>query len=41
MEAKVQEKHVFWNFVDLSGLYIFMFIILMHFISFIYVQYLP
>ena len=25
MEAKDQDKHVFWNFVDLSGLYIFMF----------------
>ena len=25
MEAKGQEIHVFWNFVDLSGLYTFMF----------------
>ena len=25
MESKGQEIHVFWNFVDLSGLYIFMF----------------
>ena len=24
MEAKGQEIHVFWNFVDLSGLYTFM-----------------